>query len=100
MAARQETSGSPDGRQEADIKMGFFQSIGRAVRAAQECNTRAADLMSGNALYRHSSRRDDAAQQMERMRLEEQQAQQAHQDEQAALGRLVRAIEKLKSRSP
>jgi hypothetical protein len=90
MAARQETSGSPDGRQEADIKMGFFQSIGRAVRAAQECNTRAADLMSGNALYRHSSRRDDAAQQMERMRLEEQ----------AALGRLVRAIEKLKSRSP
>ena len=97
MAARQETSGSPDGRQEADIKMGFFQSIGRAVRGAQECNTRAADRMSGNALYRHSSRRDDAAQQMERMRLEEQQA---HQDEQAALGRLVRAIEKLKSRSP
>ena len=42
----------------------------QGARFGAGVNTRMADVMSGNALYRHSSRADDAAVQQERARSE------------------------------
>ena len=54
------------------VPLQMLQGARRGARWSTGMNTRVADVVSGNSLYRHSSRADDAAVQQEKARSERQ----------------------------
>ena len=87
-ASEQSSQGDPGGDSGQRQRPGFFRRVGSGMargwtsgtRWGSGMNLRAANLASGRSFYRHSSRGDDSAGQIERLRAEQEEGRDEMKD--------------------
>ena len=73
----------------------LLKFIAAGIRSGQDLNTGMRDIVTGRALFRHASKSDDAARQIEKSRTEDHSSR---NEEREAAERLTNVLEKIDRR--